>query len=59
MNMNVVTKVDPGPYQNFLILLFLLIVILILIIIVIWLWQVLLVIQLSKQCIGSTAVQEV
>lgn len=59
MNMNVVTKVDPGPYQNFLILLFLLIVILIFIIIVIWLWQVLLVIQLGKQCIGPTAVQEV
>lgn len=59
MNMNVVTKVDPGPYQNFLILLFFLIVILILIVVVVWLWQVFLIIQLCKQRVGPTTVQEI
>lgn len=59
MYMNVVTKVDPGPYQNFLILLVLLIVVLILVIVVIRFRQIFLVIQLCKQCVCPTAIQEV
>lgn len=46
-------------YQDLLILLVFLIVIFVLVVIIIWFWQVLLVVQLSQQCVGSTAVQEV
>lgn len=59
MYMNVVTKVDPGPYQNFLILLVLLIVILVLVIIVVRFRQIFLVIQLGKQCVCPTAIQKI
>lgn len=46
-------------YQDLLILLVFLIVIFVLVVIIIWFWKVLLVVQLSQQCVGSTAVQKV
>lgn len=59
MYMNVVTKVDPGPYQNFLILLVLLIVVLVLVVVIVWFRQIFLIVQLCKQCVCPTTIQEV
>lgn len=46
-------------YQDLLILLVLLIVVFVLIVVVIRLRQVLLIVQLGQECVGTTAVQEV